>query len=289
MAVTAAFTFDEDSRKLMEEAHKAPYLEPGEDRRLGLVMRAGGKEGEKARTRLVASHQRLVVSIAKQFLKSGKPLSELISDGKIGLVQAVNKYDPKRGTAFATVATWWIKAAIQNSAFGADDSADMPPSAKRKLYRIGKAERALADSGEEVTEAAIAAKVKLPLLSVQRLRQYAPTASLPTTSLDDLVGDGTTTVGDLLVDMSTTDPHQSIEHDELKRALQSAMSELDARERLVLTMRFGLVHDQDSTLREVGDVCDISPERVRQIEQRALRKLKRGENWLQLRAILRGL
>jgi RNA polymerase primary sigma factor len=283
-----AIVFDEDLRRLLDEAHRAPYLADGEDKRLGVIMQAGGAEGERARQRLIASHQRLVVSIAKQFLKSGKPLAELISDGKIGLVQAANKYDPKRA-GFATVATWWVKAAIQNAAFAADDSADMPPSAKKKLYRIRKAERALAESGEEVTDAAIAARVKLPLVSVQRLRERAPIASLPTVSLDDTVGDGETTLGELLVDTRSADPHDSLQYDELKRALQAAMSELEPREQLVLSMRFGLVNDQDSTLAEVGGVCTISPERVRQIEVRALRKLKGGPHFRQLRDILRGL
>ncbi len=284
-----ASAFDEDVRRLIEEAHRAPYLAEGEDKQLGIVIRAGGTEGEKARQRLIASHQRLVISIARQFLKSGKPLAELISDGKIGLVQAADKYDPRRGTKFATVATLWIRAAVQAASFAADDSADMPPSAKRKLYRIRKAEREMAAAGEDATDAAVAARLKLSLVTVKRLRERAPVATLPTVSLDEVVGGGKSTLSDLLVDETTVDPETALQQSQLKTSLAAALAELEERERTIVSLRFGLVDDSVVTLQEVADQYQISPERVRQIEQRALRKLADGPHAHVLRSLIEAL
>lgn len=281
-----ATAYDEEAQRLFEQARNAPYLAKGEDRELGLTMLSGGKAGDKARERLIASHERLVISIARQFSKSGKPLSELISDGKVGLVQAANKYDASRGTSFSTVATWWIRAAIQNSALGADDCADMPPSAKRKLYRIQQAERALLESGQEASDAAIARALKLSPVTVQRLRAIAPNAMLPTASLDELVGDGDTTLGELIADENSVDPDASVQHNQMKRALSLALSSLDERQRVVLSMRFGLVDDQEVTLQDLADRYGISCERVRQIEIRALAKLAAGPHAQLLRSIL---
>lgn len=284
-----ASAFDEDVRRLIDEARRAPYLAEGEDKQLGFAIRAGGKEGEKARQRLIASHQRLVISIARQFLKSGKPLSELISDGKIGLVQAADKYDPTRGTKFATVATLWIRAAVQSATFAADDSADMPPSAKRKLYRIRKAEREMAAAGEAATDAAIAARLKLSPVTVKRLRERAPVATLPTVSLDDVIGGSETTLGELLVDETNVDPHTMLHQSQLKASLSAALAELEERERMIVLLRFGLADDTVVTLHELADQYQISPERVRQIEQRALRKLADGPHAHVLRSLIEAL
>ncbi|MBS2004700.1 MAG: sigma-70 family RNA polymerase sigma factor, partial [Cyanobacteria bacterium SZAS LIN-5] len=188
--------------------------------------------------------------------------------------------------SFSTVATWWIRAAIQNSALGADDCADMPPSAKRKLYRIQQTERALLESGQEVSDAAIARALKLSEVTVQRLRAIAPNAMLPTASLDEIVGDGDTTLGELIADENSVDPDASVQHNQMKRALSLALSSLDERQRVVLSMRFGLVDDQEVTLQDLADRYGISCERVRQIEIRALAKLAAGPHAQLLRSIL---
>lgn len=282
---------DDESRRLIAQAFSAPFLEKGEDRKLGRLMREGGIEGERARVRLITSHERLVVSIAKQYLKSGKPLSALISEGKIGLVQTANKYDPDRGTSFATVAVWWIRAAIQEFAYGSDDPVDLKPSAKKKLSRIRKAEKALLESGEDASDEAIAAKLKLSIVTVRRIRERSANPIPPTVSLNAVVGDGSTTLGDLLVVEDGDDPEQSLQREQLKRVVHRVVTNLsDERERTILSMRFGLVDDDEGvTLEVLAAQFSISKERVRQIETRALEKIAKGPDGHLLRAMFQTL
>lgn len=281
--------YDDESRRLIAQAFQAPFLEDGEDRKLGRLMKAGGVEGERARARLVASHERLVVSMAKKYLRSGKSFSALISEGKVGLVQAVNKYDPKRGK-FATYACWWIRAAIQEFAYGADDPVDLKAGARKKLAKIRRVEKALLESGEEASEAAIAAKAKLSVVTVRRLLERSANPIPPTVSLDDLVGEGSTTLGDILVIEDADNPEQSLEREELKRVMRRVVESIgDERERIIVSMRFGLVDDENVTLEVLADQFGVSKERVRQIETRALARIAAGPHGELLRSLYEAL
>jgi RNA polymerase primary sigma factor len=282
-------SFDEASQRLIAQARNAPFLAKGEDRQLGLAIKAGGRDGEKARARLIASHERLVVTIACQYLKSGKSLSELIMEGKIGLVIAADKYDPNRGFNFSTYATWWIKAQVRNCALSGNGSADAPPSAKRKLFKIQQAERKLLEGGGPVSDAAIAEELGMSELTVQRLREAAPGMAQSNVSLDEIVGEGKATRGELLEDTSCLDPDQAMQRAKLNRTLAAALESLDERERTVLSLRFGLIDDEVTTLATLAKAYAMTPEGVRQIEKKALEKIAGGPHAMLLRAIMQDL
>ncbi|RTL36773.1 MAG: RNA polymerase sigma factor RpoD/SigA [Candidatus Melainabacteria bacterium] len=277
---------DEESRRLIAQAFNAPFLKKGEDRKLGRLMQAGGVEGERARVRLIASHERLVVSIAKRYLKSGKSFAALISEGKIGLVQAANRYEPERGNNFSTLAVWWIRAAVQDFAYGAEDPVDLKAGARKKLAKIRKVEKSLIESGEDASEEAIAAKAKLSVVTVRRLLERSANPIPPTVSLDDVIGDDGTTRGELLVVEDEPGPDHSLHSEDIKIVLDQALANLTERERIIVSMRFGLGDDENVTLEVLATRFSITKERVRQIEVRALEKLASGPYGKKLRSLL---
>ncbi len=237
--------------------------------------------GAAARRILLQSNLRLVVSIAKHYVGRGLALLDLIQEGNLGLMRAVDKFDYRRGHKFSTHATWWVRQAITRAIGNLGNSPRLPAHTGQWLRRLDRATRALTQElGRDPREEEIAARMRV---SVPRVRQLLA-ASAGTLSLEMPVGEEPEVVlGDFLEDTHTPTPWQNAVETEMCQEMRDALNKLTAREARVLMLRFGLRDGLDQTLEEVGERFGLTRERIRQIEQNALLKLRtmsRAPHWM---------
>jgi RNA polymerase primary sigma factor len=218
-----------------------------------------------------------VVAYAKKYRNPNVPFLDLIHEGNLGLIQAARKYDPfKEGhdVKFITYAVWWIRQAILHALAEHAGSFRLPQKQANTLYRLERIRSALADRfARQPTESELSEELGITIDDVRVLVR----ASQSSLSLNDPVDDeGDSELGDLLEQTALPDTDERVLTESFTTALSDALSELPERERRVLELRFGLDDDQPKTLREIGEILDLSRERVRQIESRALNKLRRS-------------
>jgi len=251
----------------LNEAGRWPLLTKEEEVELSKRIERGDAE---AKERMINSNLRLVVSIAKKYQGHGLSLLDLIQEGIIGLIRAVEKFDWRRGFKFSTYATWWIRQAVQRGVANKSRTIRIPVHIADREQRIARAERTLAPKlGRQPTEEEVAKQAKLPLKQVREVRQ----AARAITSLDRPVGEGDAALGDLFA-AEGSEPEEeltvSLEQDVLRRAV----SQLPDREREVVKRRYGLNGDRDpASLDAIGRELGLTRERVRQIEASALEQL----------------
>jgi len=251
----------------LNEAGRWPLLTKEEEVELAKRIERGDAE---AKERMINSNLRLVVSIAKKYQGHGLSLLDLIQEGIIGLIRAVEKFDWRRGFKFSTYATWWIRQAVQRGVANKSRTIRIPVHIADREQRIARAERTLAPKlGRQPTEEEVANQAKLPLKQVREVRQ----AARAITSLDRPVGEGDAALGDLFA-AEGSEPEEeltvSLEQDVLRRAV----SQLPDREREVVKRRYGLNGDRDpASLDAIGKELGLTRERVRQIEASALEQL----------------
>lgn len=229
-------------------------------------------QGRRAREDLTNANLRLVVSIAKRYTKVSMPLADAIQSGNIGLIKAVEKFDYTRGFKFSTYATWWIKQAISRAVAEESRNIRIPTHAMENINRALRVQRELTQLNQR--EPTIIEIAKALGESPDRVAEYFSLAA-DTTSLDQATRvDGDSTIGDHIAATDVGDPSGGIELEDMREAMRAVLDELPERERDVMKMRFGLNGDQGATLEEVGKAFDITRERVRQIEVRALFRLR---------------
>ena len=257
-----------DSLQLfLNEAGRYPLLTAAEEVELAKAIERGDRA---AKERMVNSNLRLVVSIAKKYQGHGLSLLDLIQEGIIGLIRAVEKFDYRKGFKFSTYATWWIRQAVQRGVANKSRTIRIPVHIVEREQKIARAERELvAKLGRQPTDQELAKEAKLPLKQVREVKS----AARAVTSLDKPIGeDDSGSFGDLFAGEVHTD--EEVEINLRQETLRKALDELPDRERMVLDLRYGLAGDgEPMSLEAIGRRLGITRERVRQIEANALETL----------------
>ena len=253
-----------------------PLLTPAEERELARRKDEGDEEAKK---KLIESNLRLVMSITRNYTKAGVPLLDLIQEGNLGLIRAVEKFDYKLGYKLSTYATWWIRQAVTRALADQGRTIRLPVHVADQVRRLMRARRQLAQKlNREPTQDELAKESGFPEKRVQELLDLVEDP----VSLETPVGDGESMYADLIEDIHSERPDESTSQKLRRTELAEAMLRLNPRMRRVLSLRFGLDGDPPQTLEEVGSGLGITRERVRQLESRALRELRTVAPALQL-------
>lgn len=261
----------ETIRQYLKQIRKTALLTAKEEKDLSRRIKKGD---EKARQRMIQSNLRLVVNMAKRYIHLGMPLMDMIEEGNIGLMKAVVKFDPRKGYRFSTYAAWWIKQSITRAISEQVKMIRTPAYLNEMLVRWKKTNERLSQKlKRQPTNEEIAVRMKLSRNKAALVTSWLATQ---TSSLDAPIGeDGSTQVSDLIEDPEAKSPDTDIARIMIRQNLENLLGMMSDRERKVLDMRFGLEDGKTHTLAEVSKKIGVSRERVRQIEEQALKKLRK--------------
>jgi RNA polymerase primary sigma factor len=258
-------------RLYLREIGQVPLLSVGEEVELAARIRAGDRE---ARSKMIRANLRLVVKIAHDYANFGLPMPDLISEGNIGLIKAVERFDPAKGGKLSTYAAWWIKQSIKRALANQSKTIRLPVHLVDKIAKVRRLASTLSEElGREPTDEELAAEVGISASKLGQLRLV----SLRPASLDaPLAEEDGKQLGETVSDLEAPNPHEQLSGSDLLQELGELMEKLDARERRILAARFGLEGETPRTLEEVGRRFGVTRERIRQLQNGALGKLRRA-------------
>ena len=269
LSVPEGIGVDDPVRMYLKEIGKVPLLSPDEEIELAKKIELGDEEAKK---KLAESNLRLVVSIAKRYAGRGMQLLDLIQEGNLGLIKAVEKFDYRKGYKFSTYATWWIRQAITRAIADQARTIRIPVHMVETINRLVRTQRQLVQKlGREATPEELAKELNMP---VERVREIMKISQDPV-SLETPIGEEEDShLGDFIQDNNVEVPADAATYTLLHEQLMDVLSTLTEREQKVLRLRFGLDDGRPRTLEEVGRQFNVTRERIRQIEAKALRKLR---------------
>jgi RNA polymerase primary sigma factor len=270
--VSKGLATDDPVRMYLREIGKISLLSGQEEIELARLIEQGGADGALAKRRLTQANLRLVVSIAKKYIGRGMTLLDLIQEGNLGLIRAAEKFDHSRGYKFSTYATWWIRQAITRSIADQARTIRIPVHMVETINKIKKVTRKLAqEKGRAPSEEEIAKAMEV---TVAKLRDLIKVAQEPISLETPLGKEEDSCLGDFIEDRDAESPANSVTQELLRDDIIEVMAGLSPRERDVLRLRFGLEDGRQRTLEDVGQLFGVTRERIRQIEAKALRKLR---------------
>lgn len=254
----------------LQEIGKIPLLKPAEEVALARRIQSGDTEASKI---MVKSNLRLVVKIAHDYANFGLPISDLISEGNIGLMKAVERFDPDKGGKLSTYAAWWIKQAIKRALANQSKTIRLPVHMVDKISRMRRTAMAMAEGlGREPTDEELAKEMGFTVNKIAHIRSV----SVRPTSLDAPIGDEDgSSFGEMVGDESETTPFEKLQDKALRKELVCMLENIDKREADIIRYRYGLDGGSERTLEEVGAMFNITRERVRQLQNLALSKMRR--------------
>ena len=268
----------------LKELEVAYHLPIGEIKEINREVSIGEAKARRAKKEMVEANLRLVISIAKKYTNRGLQFLDLIQEGNIGLMKAVDKFEYRRGYKFSTYATWWIRQAITRSIADQARTIRIPVHMIETINKLNRISRQmLQEMGREPTPEELAVRMEMPEDKVRKVLKIAKEPISMETPIGD---DEDSHLGDFIEDTSVSSPIDSATTESLRETTHSVLAQLTPREAKVLRMRFGIDMNTDHTLEEVGKQFDVTRERIRQIEAKALRKLRHPSRSEQLRSFL---
>ena len=272
ISIPEGVSIEDPVRMYLKEIGKVPLLSAEEEIALAQVMEEGGPAGENAKKKLAEANLRLVVSIAKRYVGRGMLFLDLIQEGNLGLIKAVEKFDYRKGYKFSTYATWWIRQAITRAIADQARTIRIPVHMVETINKLVRVQRQLLQElGREPSPEEIAKEMNMP---VERVREILKISQEPV-SLETPIGEEEDShLGDFIQDDNVPVPADAAAFTLLKEQLVEVLDTLTDREQKVLRLRFGLDDGRARTLEEVGKEFNVTRERIRQIEAKALRKLR---------------
>src|SRR5215475_6193981 len=266
----AAEDSDTGIKIYLREIGQIPLLTPEQEIELAAKIKKGDRE---ARALMIRSNLRLVVKIAHDYANLGLPLLDLISEGNIGLMKAVERFDPEKGGKLSTYAAWWIKQSIKRALANQSKTIRLPVHLVDKISKMRRVAMKLQEEfGREPTDDELAEELGISVSRVAQMR----TAAIRPASLDAPIGDeDSNTFGEIVQDENADTPYEKLEEKTVNKMLHEMIKTLDPREATILRYRFGLDGGTEKTLEEVGEKFGVTRERVRQIQNIALNKLRK--------------
>ena len=269
--------------KAISDSSGAPIFE---FRRMCKTVQDGEREMMRAKKEMIEANLRLVISIAKKYTNRGLQFLDLIQEGNIGLMKAVDKFEYRRGYKFSTYATWWIRQAITRSIADQARTIRIPVHMIETINKMNRISRQiLQETGQEPDPALLAEKMEMP---EEKIRKILKISKEPISMETPIGDDDDSHLGDFIEDASTVAPIDAAVNASLRDVCKDVLDTLTPREAKVLRMRFGIEMNTDHTLEEVGKQFDVTRERIRQIEAKALRKLRHPSRSEKLRSFIEG-
>ena len=272
LSVPEGISIDDPVRMYLKEIGKVPLLTADEEIEIAKKMLEGGPDAEAAKKKLAEANLRLVVSIAKRYVGRGMLFLDLIQEGNLGLIKAVEKFDSTKGYKFSTYATWWIRQAITRAIADQARTIRIPVHMVETINKVIRVSRQLLQElGHDPSPEEISEEMNMP---VDKVREILKIAQEPV-SLETPIGEEEDShLGDFIPDEAASEPSEAASFTLLKEQLVDVLSTLTPREEKVLKLRFGIEDGRTRTLEEVGKEFNVTRERIRQIEAKALRKLR---------------